>query len=97
MTFITDKDYEKFKPLIENETINKSVVIPHRIKYVNDLFKNYKVDYNDKTINWKTFINEGKNYENLNAKLEYKKKRPFLNYRQRWTRNAGRMRSRKKT
>lgn len=78
MTFITDKDYEKFKPLIDNETINKSVVIPHKVKYVSDLFKNYKVDYNDKTVNWKTFIDEGKKYENLNAKLEYKKNRPFL-------------------
>lgn len=78
MTFITNKDYEKFRPLIDNETINKSIVITPKVKYVSDLFKNYKVDYNDKTVNWKSFIDEGKKYENLNAKLEYKKNRPFL-------------------
>ena len=78
MTFIMDKDYEKFKPIIENNTINKSVVISHKVKYVSDLFKKYKVDYNDKIINWKNFISEGKKYDSVNAKLEYRENRPFL-------------------
>ena len=78
MTFIMDKDYEKFKPLIDNNTISKGVVITPRVKHVSDLFKNYKVDYNEKTISWKEFIDDGKEYENEDAKLEYIENRPLL-------------------
>lgn len=78
MTFIMDKNYESFKPLIDNNTINKSVVITPKVKKISDLFKNYKVDYNDRTINWKDFIDNGKKYEDETSRVEYIENRPLL-------------------
>ena len=89
--FIVDNFYYKVKPLIDKNVVDKVVAISPSVSLplglnigykakslVGSLTdKNSRIKYDDKTINWESFVSDGERY-NGNTEAEYKENRPLV-------------------
>lgn len=88
MTFVVPEEYEKIRSMVEDKIIKDAVVVTTfeplllylKTKSISDVLKDAsrKDNFTENTKRWKEFIDAGREYEYLNAKLEYVKDRPLL-------------------